>query len=77
MSYGIITGKMFPNNNEFQCPVCKSETVLVDSMKNKMIFICQSCGCTDVVEPRYSVGPLPYYFLSGKNIWIPDMIGKN
>ena len=79
MLYGTITKttRMFPNNNEFQCPFCKSETVLVDNMKNKMIFTCQSCGCTDTVKPKYPVGPLPYCFLSSKNIWVMDMIGKN
>ena len=68
---------MFPNNNEFQCPLCKSETILADSTKTEMIFTCQSCGCVDKVQQKYSIGPLPYYFLSGKNMWIMDMLGKN
>jgi transcription elongation factor Elf1 len=74
---GLLLMRDIHEIHEFQCPACKSESVLADNMKKQLIFICQHCGFREQVEHRYRTVPAPYFFISGKTLCLPNMLGKN
>jgi len=65
-------------SHQTQCPECDSMTVTIEGIKHGVIYKCQQCGVTDLVEYKNKeTHNLPYVYISGENICLPDCIGKN
>ena len=61
-----------------QCPMCDSLTVTAEGIKHGVIYKCQQCGVTEMVEfEDNQVHNLPYFYIAGDNLWLPDCVGKN
>ena len=61
-----------------QCPKCDSTTVTAEGTKHGVIYLCQQCGVTEMVEFEDNrVHNLPYFYIAGENLWLPGCVGKN
>ena len=65
-------------SHQTQCPKCDSTKVTIEGINHGVIYECQHCGVTDLVEfKNKEVHNLPYVYITGKNVWLPNCVGKN
>ena len=61
-----------------QCPNYESTTVTAEGIRRGVIYKCQQCGVTETVEfEDKQVHNLPYIYIAGESLWLPDCVGKN
>ena len=65
-------------SHQTQCPKCDSITVTIEDVKHGVIYECQHCGVTDLVEfKNREAHNLPYVYITGENVWLSNCVGKN
>ena len=53
-------------------------TVTAEGIRRGVIYKCQHCGITEMVEfEDKQVHNLPYVYIAGESLWLPDCVGKN